>query len=53
MVGWLVGWFSYAAGLLVAYLVFVPLCPPGTIDGPTLQRLLETTFRLDLRAARE
>lgn len=43
----------YAAGLLLAYLAFVPLCQEGSMDGPYLQRLLETTFRLDLRAARE
>ncbi len=26
-----------AAGLLAAYLTFVPLCAPGSVDGPTLQ----------------
>ena len=29
----------YAAGLLVAYLAFVPFCEPGSIDGPSLQVL--------------
>ena len=28
----------YAAGLLLAYLCFVPFCEPGSIDGPSLQR---------------
>ena len=27
----------YAAGLAVAFLSFVPLCQPGSIDGPALQ----------------
>jgi len=27
----------YAAGLLVAYMAFVPFCEPGSIDGPSLQ----------------
>ncbi|KAH9530777.1 hypothetical protein CY35_19G002700 [Sphagnum magellanicum] len=43
----------YAGGLLLAYMVFVPFCEMGSIDGPSLQRLLETTFRLDISAARE
>ncbi|KAG6548408.1 hypothetical protein Mapa_009894 [Marchantia paleacea] len=43
----------YAGGLLLAYMVFVPLCEPGSIDGPSLQRLFENTFRLDVMAARE
>lgn len=43
----------YAAGLLMAYVVFVSFCKTGSIDGPSLQRLFETTFRLDLQAARE
>eukprot|EP00250_Pteridium_aquilinum_P022724 c25611_g1_i1 orf=142-1485(+) len=43
----------YAAGLLMAYMIFIPLCEAGSIDGPSLQRLFETTFRLDLQAARE
>eukprot|EP00891_Asterochloris_glomerata_P003128 jgi/Astpho2/3128/Aster-x1121 len=28
----------YAAGLLLAYLCFVPFCEPGSVDGPSLQR---------------
>eukprot|EP00898_Chlorokybus_atmophyticus_P003270 jgi/Chlat1/3944/Chrsp26S04197 len=43
----------YAAGLLVAYMCFVPFCQPGSIDGPSTQRLLESTFRLDVAAARD
>lgn len=43
----------YASGLLVAFLCFVPLCAPGAIDQAALQRLLETTFSLDIKAARE
>ncbi|XP_020529021.1 uncharacterized protein LOC18443803 isoform X4 [Amborella trichopoda] len=43
----------YEAGLLVAYLAFVPFCEAGTIDGPSLQRLFEGTFQLNLEAARE
>lgn len=27
----------YAAGLLVAYMAFMPFCQPGSIDGPTIQ----------------
>ncbi|MCO5559426.1 hypothetical protein L7F22_013026 [Adiantum nelumboides] len=43
----------YAAGLLMAYVIFVSFCKAGSIDGPSLQRLFETTFCLDLQAARE
>lgn len=43
----------YEAGLLFAYLAFVPFCEAGTMDGLSLQRLFESTFRLDLEAARE
>lgn len=43
----------YAAGLLMAYMIFIPFCESGSVDGPSLQRLFETTFRLDLQAARE
>ncbi|KAH8970055.1 hypothetical protein BDL97_02G067000 [Sphagnum fallax] len=43
----------YAGGLFLAYMVFVPFCEMGSIDGPSLQRLLETTFRLDISAARK
>ncbi|XP_006647723.2 uncharacterized protein LOC102699841 isoform X2 [Oryza brachyantha] len=43
----------YGAGLLLAYMSFVPFCEAGTMDGISLQRLLENTFRLDMYAARE
>ncbi|OVA02885.1 Protein kinase domain [Macleaya cordata] len=43
----------YEAGLLFAYLAFVPFCETGIMDGLSLQRLLESTFQLDLDAARE
>ncbi|GAB2293884.1 hypothetical protein Dimus_028095, partial [Dionaea muscipula] len=43
----------YGAGLLFAYLAFVPFCETGIIDSISLQRLLETTFQLDLQATRE
>ncbi|KAL6911849.1 hypothetical protein ACP4OV_000654 [Aristida adscensionis] len=43
----------YGAGLLVAYMAFIPFCEAGIIDGISLQRLLESTFRLDIYAARE
>ncbi|KAH7522225.1 hypothetical protein FEM48_Zijuj07G0115800 [Ziziphus jujuba var. spinosa] len=43
----------YEAGLLFAYLAFVPFCEAGIIDSLSLQRLLESTFQLDLGAARE
>ncbi|GAB4858164.1 hypothetical protein Ancab_009561 [Ancistrocladus abbreviatus] len=43
----------YQAGLLFAYLAFVPLCEAGATDSLSLQRLLESTFQLDLQAARE
>eukprot|EP00850_Spirogloea_muscicola_P006396 SM000030S11405 [mRNA] locus=s30:494751:498073:+ [translate_table: standard] len=43
----------YAAGLLFAYCAFAPFCKTGSVDGPSLQRLFESTFRLDLRAAQE
>lgn len=42
----------YAAGLLVLYLCFVPFANPGDIDGAQLQRLVESTFRLDMEAFR-
>jgi hypothetical protein len=29
------------------------LCEEGSIDGPSLQRLLESTFQLDIQAVRE
>lgn len=43
----------YEAGLLFAYLAFVPFCEAGVMDGISLQRLFESTFQLDLNAARE
>ncbi|KAJ4799917.1 Protein kinase superfamily protein [Rhynchospora pubera] len=43
----------YEAGFLFAYLAFVPFCEAGIIDGISLQRLLESTFRLDLSSVRE
>ncbi|KAJ4828111.1 hypothetical protein Tsubulata_007156 [Turnera subulata] len=43
----------YEAGLLLAYLAFVPFCEAGIVDSLSLQRLLESTFRLDLDATRE
>ncbi|CAJ1926436.1 unnamed protein product [Sphenostylis stenocarpa] len=43
----------YEAGLLFAYLAFVPFCEAGVMDSLSLQRLLENTFRLDLEATRE
>ncbi|POO02043.1 Tyrosine-protein kinase [Trema orientale] len=43
----------YEAGLLFAYLAFVPFCESGLIDSLSLQRLLESTFQLDIEATRE
>ncbi|XP_057541295.1 uncharacterized protein LOC130819321 isoform X1 [Amaranthus tricolor] len=43
----------YEAGLLFAYLAFVPFCESGIMDSLSLQRLLENTFQLDLQAVRE
>ncbi|CAG9464847.1 unnamed protein product [Pedinophyceae sp. YPF-701] len=43
----------YSAGLLLAYACFVPLSEMGSVDGPTLLRLLETTFRDDFEGFRE
>ncbi|MED6204569.1 hypothetical protein PIB30_010118 [Stylosanthes scabra] len=43
----------YEAGLLFAYLAFVPFCEAGAMDGLALQRLIENTFQLDLEATRE
>ncbi|KAK9271958.1 hypothetical protein L1049_002325 [Liquidambar formosana] len=43
----------YEAGLLFAYLAFVPFCEAGIMDSLSLQRLLESTFQLDLEATRE
>ncbi|XP_030935031.1 uncharacterized protein LOC115960331 isoform X1 [Quercus lobata] len=43
----------YEAGLLFAYLAFVPFCEAGIVDSLSLQRLLESTFKLDVEATRE
>ncbi|KAL7003818.1 hypothetical protein U1Q18_004962 [Sarracenia purpurea var. burkii] len=43
----------YEAGLLFAYLAFIPFCEAGIMDSLSLQRLLESTFRLDVEATRE
>ncbi|XP_024528194.1 uncharacterized protein LOC112345522 isoform X2 [Selaginella moellendorffii] len=43
----------FSGGLLLAYIVFASLSVPGSVDAPSLQRLLESTFRLDLTATRE
>ncbi|ONK71742.1 uncharacterized protein A4U43_C04F11900 [Asparagus officinalis] len=43
----------YEAGLLFAFLAFIPFCEAGVMDGLSLQRLFESTFQLDLNAARE
>ena len=40
----------YSAGLLTAFLCFVPFCKPGAVDGVALQRLFESTLRLDFEA---
>ncbi|KAL8150788.1 hypothetical protein V2J09_020596 [Rumex salicifolius] len=43
----------YEAGLLFAYLAFIPFCEAGVMDSLSLQRLVENTFQLDLQAIRE
>lgn len=43
----------YEAGLLFAYLAFIPFCEAGVMDSLSLRRLLENTFQLDLDAMRE
>nr|GMD56599.1 Cyclin-dependent kinase [Ipomoea batatas] len=43
----------YEAGLLFAYLAFIPFCEAGVMDSLSLRRLLENTFQLDLEAIRE
>ncbi|XP_030506838.2 uncharacterized protein LOC115721879 [Cannabis sativa] len=43
----------YEAGLLFAYLAFLPFCEPGIMDSLSLQRLIENTFQLDIEAIRE
>ena len=43
----------YAAGLLLAYMTFIPFCEPGSIDAPSLQRYacLTPFFQLSSRIA--
>lgn len=43
----------YGAGLLFAYFAFIPFCEAGIMDSLSLQRLVESTFKLDLAATRE
>ncbi|KZV48325.1 hypothetical protein F511_26542 [Dorcoceras hygrometricum] len=43
----------YEAGLLLAYLAFVPFCETGVMDSLSLRRRLENTFQLDIEAMRE
>ncbi|CAA0824749.1 Protein kinase superfamily protein [Striga hermonthica] len=43
----------YEAGLLLAYVVFVPFCEAGVMDSLSLRRLIENTFELDVQAMRE
>ncbi|KAM7499879.1 hypothetical protein LguiA_024293 [Lonicera macranthoides] len=43
----------YEAGLLFAYLAFIPFSEAGIMDSLSLQRLIENTFQLDLEATRE
>lgn len=43
----------YEAGLLFAYLAFIPFSEAGIMDSLSLQRLLESTFKLDFEAIRE
>jgi len=43
----------YAAGLMVAYLAFVSMSDFGTVDGLSLLKLFEGTFRLDIEATRD
>ncbi|TXG48735.1 hypothetical protein EZV62_024610 [Acer yangbiense] len=43
----------YEAGMLFAYLAFVTFSETNIMDSLSLQRLLESTFRLDLQATRE
>lgn len=42
----------YLFGLMCAYMVFVPLSEPDSIDLLTLQRLVEVTFRNDFNGLR-
>ncbi|PIN23515.1 Cyclin-dependent kinase [Handroanthus impetiginosus] len=43
----------YEAGLLFAYMAFIPFCEAGVMDSLSLRRLLENTFQLDVQAMRE
>ncbi|KAL3630809.1 hypothetical protein CASFOL_023793 [Castilleja foliolosa] len=43
----------YEAGLLFAFVSFIPFCEPGVMDSLSLRRLLENTFQLDVHAMRE
>ncbi|KAK4487676.1 hypothetical protein RD792_005657, partial [Penstemon davidsonii] len=43
----------YEAGLLFAYLAFIPFCEAGVMDSLSLRRLLENTFKQDVEALRE
>ncbi|KAL8049243.1 hypothetical protein ABFS82_06G008800 [Erythranthe guttata] len=43
----------YEAGLLFAYMAFIPFCEAGVMDSLSLRRLLENTFKLDVQAMRE
>ncbi|KAI3457860.1 hypothetical protein Pfo_014523 [Paulownia fortunei] len=43
----------YEAGLLLAYMAFIPFCEAGVMDSLSLRRLLENTFQLDVQAMRE
>ena len=49
----------YAAGLLLAFMAFIPFCEPGSIDAPSLQRCGRLSPRavlcisLDLKAFNE
>ncbi|KAG6438393.1 hypothetical protein SASPL_103335 [Salvia splendens] len=43
----------YEAGLLFAYLSFIPFCAAGVMDSLSLRRLFENTFQLDIQAMRE
>ncbi|KAG8381672.1 hypothetical protein BUALT_Bualt06G0145900 [Buddleja alternifolia] len=43
----------YEAGLLFAFIAFIPFCEAGVMDSLSLRRLLENTFQLDVQAMRE
>eukprot|EP01025_Chloroclados_australasicus_P038482 TRINITY_DN3965_c0_g2_i3.p1 TRINITY_DN3965_c0_g2~~TRINITY_DN3965_c0_g2_i3.p1 ORF type:complete len:490 (+),score=50.54 TRINITY_DN3965_c0_g2_i3:85-1470(+) len=44
---------TYSAGMLFAYIVFVSLSEPGSIDGMSLRKLIQNTFMLDLIGFKE